>query len=434
MGKSEREMNEAISQTAKLERLVKQTVLTTIVGFGLLVLFIAANAIKTYIVKESAILDTLMIIYGFVLIVAFAFIVYCVVTINKFIKAELLNPIKETAEQLAALAEGDFHKELTIQIDGSEVGRMAAAIASMKKNMSGIIVEISDVLAQMGQGNYKIELRQEYVGEFVQVKESFYKIAAEMAGLLRTIRDASEQIDGGSKQLASAATDLAEGSTSQATKIANLARMMNEIYESLEKNSEGAEETVKIASKAGSEMVAGNAKIQELKEAIVEINTCAEQINSIIVTIQDIASQTNLLALNAAIEAARAGEAGRGFAVVAEQVKTLAEESSQAAGKTTSLIESTANAVEKGTRLADETAVSMDEVMEGAKTATEMMSKMAELLKENVKSMENITADLNSVSEIVDNNSATSQETAAVSEEQEAQVEMMVSLLEKFNI
>jgi methyl-accepting chemotaxis protein len=98
------------------------------------------------------------------------------------------------------------------------------------------------------------------------------------------------------------------------------------------------------------------------------------------------------------------------------------------------LIETTANAVEKGTLLADETTESMAEVMVGAKKAAEMMSEVADMLKANVKSMETVTADLNDVSETVDNNSATSQETAAVSEEQQAQVEMMVSLLEKFEI
>ena len=48
--------------------------------------------------------------------------------------------------------------------------------------------------------------------------------------------------------------------------------------------------------------------------------------------------------------------------------------------------------------------------------------------------MQIINENIIRVSEIVDNNSATSQETAAVSEEQKAQVESMVGLVEKFNI
>ena len=148
----------------------------------------------------------------------------------------------------------------------------------------------------------------------------------------------------------------------------------------------------------------------------------------------DIASQTNLLALNASIEAARAGEAGRGFAVVAEQVKNLAEESAKAAGETRKLIDTTVEAVQKGIAYADVTAESMVAVMDGAKQSTDMMEKMSVELREEAANMMKIDDNVARVAEIVDNNSATSEETAAVSEEQTAQVATMVQMMEQFII
>ena len=50
------------------------------------------------------------------------------------------------------------------------------------------------------------------------------------------------------------------------------------------------------------------------------------------------------------------------------------------------------------------------------------------------RSMHQINENIVRVAEIVDNNSAASQETAAVSQEQKAQVESMVNLMDKFNI
>lgn len=209
---------------------------------------------------------------------------------------------------------------------------------------------------------------------------------------------------------------------------------MNNMYKSMEYSASEAAETVEISTRAGYVLESGNAKMQELKKAISEIISSSEEIGKIINTIEDIASQTNLLSLNASIEAARAGEAGKGFAIVADQVKNLAEESAKAAGETDKLIEKTVMAVDKGISIADETAANMDEVMLGAKEATGRMGKMSGVLTGDVENMHQLNENVVRIAEIVDSNSAASQETAAVSQEQKAQVETMVGLMDKFNV
>jgi len=332
------------------------------------------------------------------------------------------------------LAQGDFSEPLDLQEDDTEVGSMVKSIAFMKTNMHDMISEISAVLDQMGGGNYRINLQKNYVGEFKQIKESLLVITESMKETLNTLRVASEEINLGSDQLASAAQDLAEGSSAQAMQVAGLVEAMKQMAGNMEQNAEAATASVAIATQAGATMQRGNEKLEELKVAISEIAKCSEQIHTIINTIEDIAEQTNLLSLNAAIEAARAGEAGRGFAVVAEQVKNLAEESARASGRTTQLIETTIEAVDKGIAIADETAANMDEVMQGAMEATQKMGQIAEMLNQEVANIHDINNTLNEVSEVVDSNSATSQETAAVSEEQKAQVETMASLVDYFKI
>lgn len=384
--------------------------------------------------RRQSIFKVVQVILALVQIASLGYIVWKILNIIRFAFAKLLDPIKKVSDQMAALADGDFSVALDLQEDDSEVGSMVAAIAFMKKNLQNMIQEISDVLEQMGNGNYQMQVRQEYVGEFIKIKESFITIMEKMRETLTTLREVSTQIDSGSEQLAYAAEDLAEGSTDQAGQVSELVKVFEQMTENMERNVKEAEESVRIASQAGTMLAQGNAKMQELKEAIGEISRCSEQIGTIIGAIEDIASQTNLLSLNAAIEAARAGEAGKGFAVVADQVKNLADESAKAAGKTTKLIETAIAAVDSGITIADETAVNMDQVMEGAGVATEKMGQIAQMLQSDVASMQQVRASLKHVSAVVDNNSATSQETAAVSEEQKAQVEAMVQLMEKFEI
>ncbi|MDE6404971.1 MAG: methyl-accepting chemotaxis protein, partial [Lachnospiraceae bacterium] len=269
---------------------------------------------------------------------SFLYLVRKLIKTIRFSEKELLEPILKVSDQMAVLAGGEFHVDLDMEADESEVGKMVAAIAFMKQNLLGMIKEITQTLEQMGNGNYRIEIQQEYVGEFVSIKESLLQIAEKMRETLRTIRGVSVQIDSGSEQLAFAAQDLAENCTVQAAQVSELMTAFDAMTKSMEENAHEAEASASMASAAGVTLSKGNEKLQELKASIQEIGRCSEQIGTIIEAIEDIASQTNLLALNAAIEAARAGEAGRGFAVVAEQVKNLANESANAAGRTTELI------------------------------------------------------------------------------------------------
>ena len=342
--------------------------------------------------------------------------------------------IKTISGQMAVLAEGNFRTSLDMTEDDSEVGRMVSAIAFMKQNLLSMIQEITGTLEQMGNGNYNITLEQEYVGEFVTIKESFQQIGAKMRETLATIRTVSGQIDTGSDQLACAAEDLAESCTVQAMQVSEFMQVLDALMQSMEQNSKGAEESADLASTASMTLARGNQKMEDLKKSIQEISKCSQEISTIIGTIESIASQTNLLSLNAAIEAARAGEAGKGFAVVADQVKNLADESARAARQTTELIETTVTVMDKSIAIADETAENMLEVMEGTKVATEKITQITDMLEQDVIHMRSLNTNISEISSAVNNNSATSEETAAVSEEQKSQVETLVGIMKQFQI
>lgn len=384
--------------------------------------------------KIQASLKVLQILFEILFALSFLYVVSEFVKTIKFSERELLQPIQKVSDQMAVLAGGNFHTELDLKADDSEVGTMVASISFMKKNLLGMVEEITKTLERMGDGNYNIKIEQEYVGEFVMIRDSFLLIGEKMRETLSTIRNVSGQIDSGSEQLACAAQDLAESCTTQATQVSELMTVFEGMTHSIEENTREAEESAKMASAAGATLAKGNQKLQELKDAIQEIGKCSEQIGTIIEAIEEIASQTNLLALNAAIEAARAGEAGKGFAVVAEQVKNLANESAKAAGRTTELIETTVSVMDKSISIADETASNMNEVMTDAKAATEKMQQIVQMLEQNAARMRDMNENIAQVSSAVDNNSATSEETAAVSEEQKAQVETMVDLMSQFQI
>ena len=141
----------------------------------------------------------------------------------------------------------------------------------MKKNMHEMIVEVSDALEKMGNGDYTVTIDSEFVGEFAKIKESFEVITEQMRGTFNTLRQVTEQIDSGSEQLACAAQDLAEGSSDQTTQVAELVTVIDEMARSIESNSIAAKESVALAQNAGKALQEGNKKMDHLKVAISEI-------------------------------------------------------------------------------------------------------------------------------------------------------------------
>ncbi len=311
---------------------------------------------------------------------------------------------------------------------------MVSSIEFMKNNLADIIEEISFVLEQMGQGNFQVSVGQNYVGEYVEIKDAFNRIVDEMRMTVGTIVQVSNEIDGGAGQLATAAEDLANACTSQACELSDLMILLGELGEAIEYNEKEAEEAVKISNLSGSTLVDNSQKMDELTKAMHDISECSKQIIEVISAIADIGDEIDMLSLNASIESARAGEAGRGFAVVAEQVKKLAEESQNAVSRTSDMIRRTAEAVELGERIVAETSGTMEEMQMGAEETTSRINGIVEKLKSEIESIERINNGINNMAGIVDNNSSTSEETAAISEEQKQQVESLIGLMNNFKV
>ena len=162
------------------------------------------------------------------------------------------------------------------------------------------------------------------------------------------------------------------------------------------------------------------------------IREASNKIAEIIGSIEEIADQTALLALNASIEAARAGENGRGFAVVATQVGALADQSSEAAKNTKDLIQNAIAAVEEGMQLANSTAESLLAVVDHVKVVNNTMTEIAEASDNQAVAANQITEGINQIAGVIQSNSATSEESAAASEELSSQADLLKELVGRF--
>ena len=169
-------------------------------------------------------------------------------------------------------------------------------------------------------------------------------------------------------------------------------------------------------------------------QAIVAIRENSKQISGIVKEVEDIAFQTNLLALNASVEAARAGEAGRGFAVVANEVRRLASQTADASKAMAQLALQTTDKVDGGTHTANRTFEALQKVVEAMEAMLGMVNRISEASVHQADSVSQVRQNIEVVTEIVQGNSATAEESAAASEELSAQAAMLKNLVEEFEL
>ena len=252
------------------------------------------------------------------------------------------------------------------------------------------------------------------------------------AAMVASINRVSKTFVASSKQIADGAQALAEGSTQQAASVEQLSSSVAEIAQKTRDNAAMAGRAAALADTIRHNAEKGSQQMGEMVDAVREINQASQSINKVIKVIDDIAFQTNILALNAAVEAARAGEHGKGFAVVAEEVRNLAGKSAEAAKDTGIMITNSMEKAELGSRIANDTAASLVEIVSGINESNQIVSQIAISSEEQSAGIAQIDRGIDQVAQVIQHNTATAEESAAVSEEMSSQSTLLENLIAGF--
>lgn len=344
----------------------------------------------------------------------------------------VVKPIKAVVERLELLAAGDLHSDTPVPETNDETATLMDCLAETIQDLKIVISEIDNHLAELSDGNFLIRVDDDFKGDFAQISASFRGIIEALSSAMRDIDGNAESVQKGATDLAGASQTLAEGATDQASAIEELTATITDISEKIYVNAQNAEKARTIVSDMNGQIIESNEHMKKNTEATNKIREASDKIAEIIGSIEEIADQTTLLALNASIEAARAGENGRGFAVVATQVGVLADQSSEAARNTKDLIQNAIMAVEEGMQLANSTAESLLAVVDNARIVNDSMTEIAEASDNQALAAAQITEGINQIAGVVESNSATSQESAAASEELSSQADMLKELVGRF--
>ena len=281
--------------------------------------------------------------------------------------------------------------------------------------------EISSMVGAANEGDLSHRMVTDgKAGFFKLLGENFNMLVDTMSKTIVEVQSAAVQLSNAATQVSDTSQSLSQSASSQAAGVEETSASLHEMASSIKQNSDNANITDGMATKASKEALEGG-------DAVVQTVAAMKDIANKISIIDDIAYQTNLLALNAAIEAARAGEHGRGFAVVAAEVRKLAERSQVAAQEIGQLAGSSVAQAERAGSL-------LKHMVPSINKTSELVQEIAAASGEQAEGVNQISSAVEHLNSATQQNAAAAEELSATSEELSAQASQLQNVMAYFKL
>ncbi|MGM0508285.1 MAG: methyl-accepting chemotaxis protein [Fusobacteriota bacterium] len=322
-----------------------------------------------------------------ILTLIFSIVIVLLILLISIMVSYLFKPLEKLVGFLSIIFKGDLTKRLKVKSD-DEIGKVISSV------------------------NDTIEI----------FRDTMQKIYDEQI----VIKNSTEEINAGNKNLADKTTNQALSLQNTASEVNDLTGLISESTLKITEISDATKNTSRKIKKIESAS-------SELKVSMEEITDSSKRIEKIIEIMDDISSQTNLLAINAAVEASKSGEEGKGFAVIAREIRNLAKKSSQSTKEIRAFIKHSKNKVKEGNLHLDETLVILDDIIKEVQNINIGISKISASAEEQKKGIDVIQSEMETMENITQDNAAVAEEIASISSRLNEETDKFEDTFEFFN-
>ena len=287
----------------------------------------------------------------------------------------VVKPLVQITHRAQPLQEGRLSLDLGYR-SKNELGQLAQTLESSMGRVQEYVADIDRVMAELAQGNFDVSTSARYIGDFQPIEEALGRFTVSISDAMSSIIQAEQRVSSHAEQLSSGAQALAQGATEQASAVQELYATVDDLSKSAGRNVEAAANAQRSA-KLTSEQV--TLSIKQMEEMV-------------------------------------------------------AAKSDEAAKATKDLIENSVQSTERGSRIVGEVSQSLKQALDLVVQSDEAIHSITEAVHQEAESLSQVSEGIGQISSVVQTNSASSEESAAVSSELFEQVHLLEDETKKFRL